>query len=93
MIEKIKLNKENYKFNIIGLFLVSLKKKYKRKDTFYCAEFVKYILETSLNKEGTLPEIIKPMDIIELDNMKLVYEGLLSKYSYRYELNFFSYTI
>ena len=75
----VKENKYKYKFNIIGLFFVSINKKIQREDTFYCAEFVKYILETSLNKK-LLPEIIKPMDFIKLNNIELIYEGLLNKY-------------
>ncbi len=81
MIEKVKEEKSKYKFNIIGLFLVSVNKKYQKQDTFYCAEFVKYILETSLGKK-LLPEIVKPMDFTELDNIHLIYEGLLSNYQY-----------
>ena len=81
-IENIKQNKDKYKFNVIGLFLVSINRKYQKPDTFYCAEFVKYILETSLNKQ-LLPEIIKPMDFVELDNIKLRYEGVLNRYKYR----------
>ena len=80
-INNVKENKDKYKFNVRGLFLVSLNKKYQKQDTFYCAEFVKYILETSFNKK-LLPEIIKPMDFLELDNIELVYEGLFSKYKY-----------
>lgn len=80
-IEQVKENKEKYKFNIIGLFFVSINKKYQKEDTFYCAEFVKYILETSFNKK-LLPEIIKPMDFLQLDNVELVYEGLFRKYKY-----------
>lgn len=91
MIEKMKLNKDNYKFNIIGLFLVSLNKKHKRENTFYCAEFVKYILETSL-EEKLLPEIVKPMDFTNLDNIELVYEGIFRKYGYRHELDYLNYT-
>lgn len=65
--------------NIIGLFLVSINKKHERENRFYCAEFVKYILETTLNRK-LLPEIVKPMDFLKLDDMKFVYEGLFSKY-------------
>lgn len=83
-IEYIKENKDKYKFNIIGLFFVSINKKYQKQDTFYCAEFVKYILETSFNKK-LLPEIIKPMDFLELDNIELIYEGLFSKYEHMNE--------
>jgi len=81
IIEEVKLNKDKYKFNIIGLFFVSINRKYQKKDTFYCAEFIKYILETSFNKK-ILPEIIKPMDFLKLENIELIYEGLFSKYEH-----------
>lgn len=84
LIEQMKENKEKYKFNIIGLFLVSINKKYEREDKFYCAEFVKYVLETSLDRK-LLPEIVKPMDFLELGNMHLIYEGLFKKYEYTKE--------
>lgn len=87
LIEKMKLNKDKYKFNIIGLFLVSINKKYEREDKFYCAEFVKYILETSLNRK-LLPDIVKPMDFLNLENIELIYEGLFSKYRYKYDCEF-----
>lgn len=80
-IQHIKENKDKYKFNIIGLFFVSINKKYQKEDTFYCAEFVKYILETSFNKK-LLPKIIKPMDFLELNNIELIYEGIFSRYKY-----------
>ena len=80
-IEYVKTNKDKYKFNILGLFLVSIHKKYQKEDTFYCAEFVKYVLEKSLNKK-LLPDIIKPMDFLKLDNIEQIYEGYLRKYQY-----------
>lgn len=89
-IEYMDKNKYKYKFNIIGLFLVSINKKYKRDNTFYCAEFVKYVLETSSSKE-LLPEIVKPMDFLRLHNIELVYEGLLQKYECNTCFNEFKY--
>lgn len=80
-IYNVRENKDKYKFNILGLFLVSVNKKLKREKTFYCAEFVKYVLETALNKKF-LPEIIKPMDFLEIENIELIYEGILRKYQY-----------
>ena len=46
-IEYFEKNKESYKFNIIGLFMVVANKRRVKKNTFYCAEFVKYILKRS----------------------------------------------
>ncbi|MCI8272611.1 MAG: hypothetical protein HFJ55_00830 [Clostridia bacterium] len=74
-------NKQKYKFNIVGLACVSIHKQIVRKNTFYCAEFVKHILKVS-NIQGAneLPEIIKPQHFKEMDNIRLEYEGALKKY-------------
>ena len=86
-IENVKQNKDKYKFNILGLFLVSINKKYQKQDTFYCAEFVKHVLEKAFD-EKLLPEIVKPMDFTQLDNTKLIYEGVFNKYKYKESICF-----
>ena len=79
-INSFKNNKEKYKFNIIGLFAVSINKKIHYKDTFYCAEFVKYLFEKA-KIENNLPDIIKPQDFKKLKNINLVYKGKLKNYN------------
>lgn len=79
-INAFKNNKEKYKFNIIGLFAVSINKKIHYKDTFYCAEFVKYLFEKA-KIENKLPDIIKPQDFKDLKNINLVYKGKLKDYN------------
>lgn len=74
-------NKEKYKFNILGLFCVSINKKIVRKNTFYCAEFVKHILRSAgITEVKELPEVIRPQNFKDLQGMRLEYEGLLRKY-------------
>jgi hypothetical protein len=73
-------HKDEYKFNIKGLFYVALNKKVKKPKTFYCAEFVKYVLESSNINTSNLPEIIKPEDFKKMPNMELLYKGKLRKY-------------
>lgn len=82
-IQKMMEHKEEYKFNIKGLFYVALNKKVKKPKTFYCAEFVKYVLESSNIDTSKLPEIIKPEDFKKIDNMELIYKGKLRKYRSR----------
>lgn len=82
-ITKMMRHKKEYKFNIKGLFYVALNKKVKRPKTFYCAEFVKYILENASIDTSYLPEIIKPEDFKKLKNTKFVYKGKLSEYRNR----------
>lgn len=74
-------NKQKYRFNFIGLACVSIHKKIKRKNTFYCAEFVRHILKVSgVTEVNELPEIIRPEDFKKLNGIMLEYKGLLRKY-------------
>ena len=74
-------NKQKYKFNIIGLACVSINKKIMRKNSFYCAEFVKHILKViGITEVNQLPKIIRPENFKQLQGLRLEYEGLLKKY-------------
>lgn len=74
-------NKQKYKFNILGLACVSINKKIIKKNTFYCAEFVKHILKNSgVTEVNQLPDIIRPETFKELQGLRLEYKGLLRKY-------------
>ena len=80
-IEYFNNNKQKYKFNILGLACVSINKKITRKNTFYCAEFVKHILKVmGITEVNELPKIIRPQNFKELKGLRLEYEGLLRKY-------------
>lgn len=78
-IEKIWEKKKKYKFNILGLCAVSINKKVQREYYFYCAEFVKYVLEKAVIKTN-LPDIVKPDDFKKLVGLKEIYSGYLRDY-------------
>lgn len=78
-IEKIEKNKDKYTFNIVGLLAVGLHKKIRKENSFYCAEFVKHLIEKAqISME--LPLIIRPEHFKEMDNLQEIYSGLLRKY-------------
>ena len=79
LIKNFKKHKNEYKFNIIGLFGVAFHKKIRKKNSFYCAEFVKYVLE-KCDVDIKLPELIKPMDFKNIEKLKLLYHGKLKNY-------------
>lgn len=81
VINKFKLEKSMYEFNILGLIWVIFNKRYIRKNKFYCAEFVKYAFDDALI-DNNLPFVITPNDFLKLDNIKKVYEGKLRDYNY-----------
>lgn len=79
-IKYMELHKKEYHFNIIGLVMVLIKKKFIRKNTMYCAEFVCYILEIGKVDISKVDYIVKPEDLRKIDDLKLVYEGVLREY-------------
>ena len=78
-INQIKAEKEKYKFNIIGVVAAGVHKKIGNDHSFYCAEFVKYVLENAGIKTN-LPEIVKPEHFESLEDINEIYYGLLKKY-------------
>ena len=80
-IKRFEQKKEEYTFNIIGMFAVWFHKKIKPKKSFYCAEFVKYVIEKAC-VQSELPEIIRPEDFKKIPNLQKIYGGLLRKYQY-----------
>lgn len=78
-IKEIELKKDIYHFNMIGLVAVKFNKKIVRKNKFYCAEFVKYVIdEADINLN--LPDLIKPSDFINIKTKELIYKGILRNY-------------
>lgn len=73
-------DRNQYHFNIIGLLAVALHLRVKREKSFYCAEFVKYVLDYS-NLNISLPEIIKPNDFENIDGIREIYSGILREYN------------
>ena len=78
-INKFEDSKEEYKFNILGLFAAGFNVRITGKQSFYCAEFVKHILETA-ELEMNLPQIIKPEHFKNIDGLKMIYIGKLKNY-------------
>lgn len=78
-INRIKRHKKEYKFNVIGLFAIAFNKKINKDNTFYCAEFVKYLLDTS-DINNDLPELIRPENFRKLSGANLEYTGTLKEY-------------
>lgn len=80
LINEFNNNKKSYRFNVLGLIGVMIHCKVKREKYFYCAEFVKYVLEES-KLEVNLPDIIKPEDFRNLNGINVIYKGVLKEYN------------
>lgn len=81
-IDYFKRNKEKFKYNYIGVALAALKLNYRPKHKFYCSQFVKTVLACfNIENSKELPNTIKPIDFLKLNNKKIVYTGLLQSYT------------
>ena len=72
-------NRDNYRYNFLGLCLAAFNIHMSFDNKFYCSEFVKYILNESGIDVSMLPSIVHPTDFMNMDNV-LLYEGLLRNY-------------
>ena len=79
-IKYFKENKDDYNFNRIGLFLAAINYKYTKKNSFYCSEFVKYLLEEA-EINMALPKIMKPIDFKKIIDSDFLYKGKLKNYN------------
>lgn len=74
-------NKSQFRYNFLGLFLAFFRKNYKPKHKFYCSQFVRYCLEQfNISNITELPQAIKPMDFLKLNNTQIVYKGKLKDF-------------
>lgn len=78
---KIAAKKEYYRYNFIGLFGVLFKKPIKRKNAFFCSQFVASVLKESkaIEFEKDL-SLIEPSDLPHSANFQLIFEGKLKGY-------------
>lgn len=79
IIDEFNTNKDKYSFNVLGLIGVCLNYKVKRVNSFYCTEFVKYVLENTSIKLN-IPDVVKVDDFEKIKGSKVVYIGHLNEY-------------
>ena len=74
-------NKNEYKYNFIGLFGVACRVKIKRERAFFCSQFVATLFEKAgLPLNGTCPYFMKPNDFVHLPYLTFIYKGTVENY-------------
>jgi hypothetical protein len=73
-------NRENYKYNFIGLLTMKLPFTINRKNRYFCSQWVAYILNNAHIKTKHSSEYTHPMDFLELEGAEIIYKGLLKNY-------------
>ncbi|NYF26368.1 hypothetical protein [Sporosarcina sp. JAI121] len=81
---EIAAKKEHYRYNFIGLFGVLFKTPIKRKNAFFCSQFVASVLKESkaIEFEKDL-SLIEPSDLPDSADFQLIFEGKIKGYQNR----------
>ena len=75
-IEEFLKEKEKYRYNFLGLFGVITNRPVKRKDRYFCSQFVAHILmNAGVFHSDKAPELVRPDDLFAVENKRLIYEG------------------
>lgn len=81
-IELFNKDKDQYKYNLLGLIALIFGISFKRERHYFCTQFVAKVLYTSKIVDfGKDFSLVQPHDFYEIEKAKLVYEGKLSEYS------------
>lgn len=79
-------NKDNYRYNFLGVLSYAIGLGITRKEHFFCSQFVSYILSNTNNWTNN-PALTKPMDFCTLPNNKIIFEGTIAEYKIRSATN------
>lgn len=80
-LQEIEARKKQYRYNFLGLFGVLLNKPFKRKNAFFCSQFVAFVLKESAITDFEKPlALIAPHDLQCVPAVQLVYEGKVKDY-------------
>ena len=79
-VENMMLDADKYKFNIWGLLLCRLSIPSKRKNHYFCSEFVsKVLLDNNAVPLPKVPSLMRPNDYTKLPDLNCLYEGRVRK--------------
>lgn len=85
-IQEIDARKEQYRYNFLGLFSFLINKPLKRKNAFFCSQFVASVIEEGEIFDFDKPlSLVAPNDLQEISNLQFVYQGKLKDYTKKNE--------
>ncbi|MBQ9267216.1 MAG: hypothetical protein IJ217_02905 [Clostridia bacterium] len=74
-------NRENYKYDFFAVPFVNTNWNIQRADKYFCSSFVASILNSVDIQTIKAPNHMEPIDFLQLENSKIIYEGILQEYN------------
>ena len=80
-VESFVKDKEKYRYNFFGLLGVLFHKGIKRKNRYFCSQFVSELLiKNNLFFNEKEPELIRTCDLFSIENKEVIYEGSVNDF-------------
>lgn len=80
-INKIESEKDDYGYNLLGLFAIMFNKQLSRNNAFFCSQFVATVLQRCEIVQFTKPAaLVMPHDFMEMEDFNVVFQGSLTTY-------------
>jgi hypothetical protein len=81
LINKIKSQKDDYSYNLLGLFAIMFNKQLSRNNAFFCSQFVATVLQRCEIVQFTKPPaLVMPHEFMEMKDFNVVFQGSLTEY-------------
>jgi hypothetical protein len=79
-IEKFSKEKDKYKYNFLGLYGILLNKPLKRKNYYFCSQFIsEALIKSNVLKSEKDPELTRTDDLYSIKNREILYEGFINE--------------
>lgn len=74
-------SRKRYHYNYTALFLAMFGISFRQKRCYYCSEFVRdFLIEFEVVPKAYLPEIVKPIDFLQIPESEKIYTGKLRSF-------------
>ncbi|MBM6615478.1 hypothetical protein JTF06_11305 [Desemzia sp. RIT804] len=81
ILKQFERNKEQYKYNLLGVLAIPLRRDIYRENAYFCSQFVAYALgEAGISLINKSTHLITPDDFRQCEQVELVYEGTVQDY-------------
>ncbi len=75
------VNRDCYKYNFLGLFAAGMNVPLKRRNRYFCSQFVSELLIRScILTSQNPPELVRPTDLLQIESKEKIFEGLTQAY-------------
>ncbi|WP_245640243.1 hypothetical protein [Paenibacillus dakarensis] len=81
ILQQYEMNREHYRYNLLGLFFLMIKVNYAPKNAYFCSQFVAEMLRGMKVELWNRPSaLVTPHDFLIHPEFECIYEGLLNEY-------------